>query len=133
MNFPIHAMAATLLAALWKDGGGTIDPRTGELAKFRSGFLVSRQRYEKKFLHWPNVNEIAAWLSEVADGWRRGPNQLFPGIVYEPDLLSVFCDLNELVNDEVLAVKIGRQERQHSIRNNSISKNILVQPTRRAA
>jgi hypothetical protein len=133
VNFSIHAMAATLLAALWKDGGGTIDPRTGELAKFRTGFLVSLSRYEKQFLYFPSVSEIASWLSHVAEGWRHSPNQLYPGIWYDRQNLLVCCDLNELVIDEVTAIEFAQHEQQNCIRKISTSTNISIKPARRAA
>jgi hypothetical protein len=133
MNFSIHAMAATLLAALWKGGGGTIDPRTGELAKFRTGFLVSHRKYEKRFLHWPNVNEIADWLSDVAPGWHRSANPLYPGIWYDRQALTIFLDLNEFIVDELSALELGNRERQTSIRCNSRAKNIFFLPERKAA
>jgi hypothetical protein len=126
-------MAATLHSALWNEGGGTVDPRTGKLANLQTGFLVSYRQYGKQFLHWPTVSEIANWLRGAAGPLNNSPNQLYPGIWYDSQQLSVWCDLNALVIDESMAIKLAQQEHQLSIRDNQVSENIPVLPARRAA
>lgn len=135
MTTSVDAMAATLQSALWSNGGGTIDPRTGNLVDLDKGYLVSLARFGKEFLYWPAREEIAAWLTSVAPAWRRPFSKLFLGTWHDKNSkpLSVWCDLNQLVMDESTALQIARHEGQRAIWNNATRQSVTVRPVRRAA
>lgn len=123
----LRAIANTLHSALWHDLGGTANPHTGRLIRFRTGYLVSRQRFGHCFERWPNPRVIEKWLDSVALGLEEHRPQLYPGIWLQTMRpFKVWCDLNEHVRGESLALAIGQREAQKCIRDIEHRRNVLV-------